>query len=71
MNKKPSMNQIRQSARKSTSKIKIDEITNLLESDTQNNTCDEEQYHPFFMNCLRVKSIIYIFLIQTKTKHRH
>lgn len=48
MNKKPSMNQIRQSARKSTSKIKIDEMTNLLESDTQNNTCDEEQYHPFF-----------------------
>lgn len=48
MNKKPSMNQTRQSARKSTSKIKIDEMTNLLESDTQNNTCDEEQYHPFF-----------------------
>lgn len=42
------MNQIRHSARKSTSKCKIDEVTNLLESDTQNNTCDEEQYHPIF-----------------------
>lgn len=47
-NKTPSMNQIRHSARKSTSKCKIDEVTNLLESDTQNNTCDEEQYHPIF-----------------------
>lgn len=70
MNKKPSMNQIRQSARKSTSKIKIDEMTNLLESDTQNNVT-RNNITLFFMNCLRVKSIIYIFLIQTKTKHRH